>query len=84
MRLTALRPFPIWNITVRSETVFEIEDWIGKELVTRGVCVDKDLYDKKRAEIKAKKEAAKLEKIKTQSEGGPKPPEKKTKKGGKE
>lgn len=56
VELFTIKTFPIWNIMVRSDAVFEISDFLAEDLIHRGVCITMEERNKRLAE-KAKKKA---------------------------
>lgn len=57
IKIVILRPVPIWNFMIKPERVIEIEEDIGKALITRGCAKEKGEYDAALAKRKADKEA---------------------------
>jgi hypothetical protein len=53
--LFANRSFLIWNMTIPAGKTFEISDWIGNELIHRGVCITVADREKKIEEKKKRK-----------------------------
>lgn len=71
LTLFSLRPFPIWNITIQAGKEFEISEWIGKQLVARGVCIEKFVKEaniKAKADRKAKEALAGIDKTEPKAE----------------
>lgn len=66
--LFAVRTFPIWNITVRADTVFEISDFLAKDLIQRGACITMEERKKRLSEKTKKKLAQEAAKLKAEKE----------------
>lgn len=60
LNLFANRSFLIWNMSIQAGKTFEISDWIGNELIHRGVCITVADREKK-IEEKKKRKAEKLQ-----------------------
>lgn len=55
MKVEVMRPFPCWNLIISAEQTIELEEWIAKALIERGVCEDKAVYEARREEAARKK-----------------------------
>jgi hypothetical protein len=60
IKLYSVRPFNMWNIMIKAGLEFEIEEWIGRKLVSLNICMEKSVHDKKVLERAERKKAEKV------------------------